>query len=104
MLVAEQSSVNDPALASLAIERLVVYQNTALVTAQISEALQSSNSVLSVELPETVSLDSIYVTPTPGFSVTRMSLVQGLEGGERLLHRYLDQPVSLRLDRGQKQG
>ena len=64
MLVAEQSSVNDPALAPLAIERLVVYQNTALVTAQISEALQSSNSMLSVELPETVSLDSIYVTPT----------------------------------------
>ena len=103
-LVAEQSTGNDPTLASLSIERLVVYENTALVTAQISEALQSLNPVLSVELPETVSLDSIYVTPTPGFSVTRMSLVQGLEGGERLLHRYLDQPVSLRLDRGQKQG
>lgn len=103
MLVAEQSSVNDPALASLAIERLVVYQNTALVTAQISEALQSSNSVLSVELPETVSLDSIYVTPTQGFSVTRMSLAHGLEGGELLLHRYLDQPVGLRLDQGHKQ-
>lgn len=89
------ATAHSAAIVPLVDLKMTLYENTALMSGQAIKMGVTEAAEIHVVMPETASLDGIYVRPKPGFALSQMALIPRV-GEAAFLNRYLGRSVWIR--------
>jgi|TARA_B110000914_G_scaffold216442_1_gene221437 hypothetical protein len=93
LLFASGQSLNASERLLLAAPKVTLYANQGLVSGVVPEVSVQSDDVITVAIPETVTLDGVYVMPKTGNRVRQMQITPWLGSAQQTLQAYLGQSI-----------